>query len=222
MIRVLVVDDDFMVARVHRGMVERVPGFSVVGVAHTGTAALSMVDELKPDLVLLDVYMPDLSGIEVLRRLRGGDNPVDVLLITAARDAETIRTALRGGVAHYIIKPFEWSTLRERLLHYQQQHKDLQHIGTADQADIDRVFGAPSAPDAVPKGMSVQTAELVRDALRTADDGLSATDCAESTGLSRVSARRYLEYFAETGAAEVRLKYGTAGRPERRYHWISD
>ncbi|MBB3038214.1 response regulator of citrate/malate metabolism [Hoyosella altamirensis] len=128
MIRVLVVDDDFMVARVHRGMVERVPGFTVVGVAHTGTAALTMVDELAPDLVLLDVYMPDLSGIDVLRRLRSSDNPVDVLIITAARDAETIRTALRGGVAHYIIKPFEWSTLRERLLHYQQQRNELQHI----------------------------------------------------------------------------------------------
>ncbi|SNR37888.1 Response regulator of citrate/malate metabolism [Haloechinothrix alba] len=222
MISVLVVDDDFMVSRVHRGIVERIPGFTVVGEARTGHEALTAVRDRRPDLVLLDIYLPDMSGLDVLRRLRSGDVPdVDVLVITAARDAETVRTALRGGVVHYIIKPFDSATLQARLSSFAEQRKKLHEISDADQAAVDRVFGTSSATPRMPKGLTTQTAELVRDALLAAEDGLSATECAEATGVSRVSARRYLEFFAESRRAEVRLRYGTAGRPERRYHWIA-
>ena len=115
MIRVLVVDDDFMVAKVHCGFVERVPGFVVAGTAHTGEEALLAVERLRPDLVLLDIYLPDMTGLEVLQRLREGGAAVDVLVITAARDVASIRSALRGGVVHYLIKPFTVDVLRERL-----------------------------------------------------------------------------------------------------------
>jgi response regulator of citrate/malate metabolism len=239
MIGVLVVDDDFMVARVHRRLVERIPGFAVVGEARTGGEALQQVEELRPDLVLLDIYLPDMSGLEVVRRLRAGmgaprrpaaeegvgqavpptrSHEPDVLVITAARDAETVRSALRGGAVHYIIKPFDSAVLHDRLLHYAQKHQELQQIDAADQAKVDRIFGASSARQRMPKGLTAETAELVRDALRSSTDGLSASECAELTGVSRVSARRYLEFFVESRQAEVRLRYGTTGRPERRYH----
>jgi response regulator of citrate/malate metabolism len=216
------VDVDFMVAWVHKGLVERTPGFEVVGEARTGRDALSMIATTRPDLVLLDIYLPDMSGIEVLRRLRSGDSPdVDVLIITAARDAETVRTALRGGAVHYIIKPFDSATLRERLLGFAQVHRELKAIDEPDQSAVDRVFGTgTTTQDRMPKGLTPETAELVRDALHKADNGLSATECAELIGLARVSARRYLEHFVESKQAEVRLRYGTAGRPQRRYHWL--
>lgn len=236
-VRTLIVDDDFMVARVHRGLVERVQGFVVVGEARTGAEALSMVDDLTPDLVLLDIYLPDMSGLDVLRALRGpeigAEHPeVDVLVITAARDTETVRHTLRGGAFQYLIKPFESSELTDRLTAYRERLQELRGIGPADQEAIDRAFAAGSTGPTtqrttMPKGMSVQTADLVEGALREQAQGdpetvdLSATECAEATGVSRVSARRYLEYFAETGQAEVRLRYGTAGRPERRYRWIA-
>lgn len=222
MIRVLVVDDDFMVARVHTGLVARMPGFTVVGEARTGAEALDLVATLQPDLVLLDIYLPDMSGLEVLRRLRGGDAPdVGVLVVTAARDVETVRTALRGGAVHYIIKPFDSAVLHTKLIRYAEVHRDLQAIEAPDQADVDRVFGVAAGPVRMPKGLTPQTADLVRDAVRDAPEGLSASECAELVGVSRVSARRYLEHFADSGRAEVRLRYGTAGRPERRYHWVS-
>ncbi|GAA5126277.1 response regulator [Haloechinothrix salitolerans] len=221
MIRVLVVDDDFMVARVHRGLVERTPGFAVVAEAHTGADALTLVERLKPDLVLLDIYLPDMSGIEVLRQLRASEStPVDVLVITAARDADTVRDALRGGAVHYIVKPFDSAALSDRLSEYAEKHRELREITSPSQADIDRVFGGGRSRPSMPKGLSEQTADLVRDALRDAEEGLSASECAAHTGVSRVSARRYLEFFAESGLSEVRLRYGNAGRPERRYHWI--
>lgn len=219
--RVLVVDDDFMVARIHQGFVERVPGFTVVGTVHTGTDALSAIDRLKPDLVLLDIYLPDISGLEVLRRLREDDSAADVLAITAASDVDTIRTALRGGVVHYIIKPFTFETLRDRLERYSAALQRLSTAGVAAQSDVDRLFGTlRPAGAALPKGLSVATASLVVDVLRASDSDLSAGECAALAGLSRVSTRRYLEHLVQTGKAEVRLRYGGTGRPEHRYMWI--
>ncbi|HEY6016016.1 MAG TPA: response regulator, partial [Gaiellaceae bacterium] len=111
-IRALIVDDDPMTASIHRSYVERVPGFEVAGEAHSGRAALEAVRELRPDLVLLDIYLPDISGLEVLRRLREPDAPhVDVIAVTAAKDVGTLRTAIHGGVIHYLVKPFFFDTL---------------------------------------------------------------------------------------------------------------
>ncbi|HWO65931.1 MAG TPA: response regulator [Umezawaea sp.] len=222
MIRVLVVDDDFMVAKVHSGYVSRTPGFEVVGVAHTGADALRLVHTLRPDLVLLDVYLPDVDGLDVLRELRArGDEAVDVIVITAATDVDTVRGAMRGGVLHYLIKPFEFAALRDQLAHFAALHRKLDRLGAAGQADVDQVFGGrPSSAPVLPKGLTAQTANLVERALRSRLDGLSASECAELTALARVSARRYLEHFVVTGRAEVRLRYGGTGRPERQYVWL--
>ncbi|MFI6370692.1 response regulator [Streptomyces sp. NPDC050546] len=221
-IDVLVVDDDFMVARVHRTFVERVRPFRVVGVAHTGRQAIDAVDELRPDLVLLDLYLPDLFGLDVIPRLRTAGHDCDVMVISAAQEAGTVRGAVRRGVVDYLLKPFDFEDLRPRLERYAAQRGRLLTTVVRGQADVDRVLaGAIVAAPALtlPKGMSVETAELVERALRATDGTLSATECATLTGLSRVSARRYLEYFHSTGSAEVSLRYGAAGRPERGYSW---
>ncbi|MGW0841810.1 response regulator [Streptomyces sp. NPDC002787] len=222
-IDVLVVDDDFMVARVHRTFVERVEPFRVVGVASTGEQAVAAVDELRPDLVLLDLYLPDGFGLDVIPRLRTAGHDCDVMVISAAREADSVRGAVRHGVVDYLLKPFEFEELRSRLQRYAAQRGRLLTTVVRGQADVDRVLagaGAPaSAAGALPKGMSVETAELIEGTLRGTDGTLSATECATLTGISRVSARRYLEYFHSTGSADVSLRYGVAGRPERRYSW---
>ncbi|MDT0446503.1 MULTISPECIES: response regulator [unclassified Streptomyces] len=221
MISVLVVDDDFMVARLHRKIIERTPGFTVASEAHTGASALDAVARLRPDLVLLDLYLPDLGGLEVLRRLRagaGGGTEPDVLVVTAAREAETVRSALRGGAVHYVIKPFEAPVLQQRLRDYERRHRQLAAMRAPGQEDVDRIFGTPAA-SRMPKGLSRETAALVRRTLIEADGDLSAAECAAVSGLSRGSARRYLEYWAATGRAGVSLRYGATGRPERRFHW---
>jgi response regulator of citrate/malate metabolism len=225
MIRVLVVDDDFMVARVHSGFVERTPGFTVVGTAHSGVDAIKAVERLRPDLVLLDIYLPDMSGLDVLQQLRWGPRTdVDVIVVSAASDVDPVKQALRGGVVHYLIKPFRYQDLRERLDHYAERHQRLGAFAdTATeqgrQEEVDRIFAAPTTgKTAMPKGLTAETLTLVREALGTASrEGLSAAECAERTGLSRVSARRYLEHLVSVGAAEVRSRYGSAGRPERRF-----
>jgi len=192
-----------------------------VGVAHTGADALRLVGSLRPDLVLLDIYLPDVGGLEVLRTLRAqGDSAVDVIVITAATDVDTVRSAMRGGVLHYLIKPFEFTALRDQLAHFAALRVKLDRLASAGQADVDQVFGArPGSVPSLPKGLTAQTAALVERALRARLDGLSASECAEMTELARVSARRYLEYFVGVGKAEVRLRYGGTGRPERQYAW---
>ncbi|MEU8527200.1 MULTISPECIES: response regulator [Streptomyces] len=218
MTNVLVVDDDFMVAKLHARYVSAVEGFSVVGVAHNGTDALRAARALRPDLVLLDIFLPDMDGIDVLRELRAAGLGMDALFITAARDAGTVRSALRAGALHYLIKPFNQAALREQLLHVASLRARLDGLEEARQEDVDQIFGTrPPGSRELPKGLAAHTADLVEGILRAHPEGLSATECAEAGSLSRVSARRYLEYFAETGRAEVTLKYGGTGRPERRY-----
>jgi response regulator of citrate/malate metabolism len=219
---VLIVDDDFMVAKVHAGFVSALDGFEVVGTASTGEQALAEVTRLQPDLVLLDVYLPDMTGLEVLRRLRGSAVTTDVIVISAARDVESIRSALHGGVLHYLVKPFDRRTFEERLLDYAALRTDLGSIEEAGQGDVDRMFalsrGSAPRPATTPKGIAPETLALVREALAAAGpDGLSATEASERTGLARVSARRYLEQLVAQQEADVRQRYGTAGRPERRF-----
>jgi response regulator of citrate/malate metabolism len=144
------------------------------------------------------------------------------MVISAATEAETVRGAVRRGVVDYLLKPFDFEDLRLRLERYAAQRGRLLTTVVRGQADVDRVLAGvfgPASAHTLPKGMSVETAELVERALREADGTLSATECAAVTGVSRVSARRYLEYFHGTGSAEVSLRYGAAGRPERRYGW---
>lgn len=210
---VLVVDDDFMVAEIHRRFVERVDGFRPVGVARTGADALAAAAELRPDLILLDVYLPDMTGLEVLQRLRAEGNRVGVIMVTAARELDTVRGALDGGAADYLVKPFDFDQLQTKLAAFATRAEALAGAGGADQSTIDALFGGSAV--VLPKGLGAETGRLVMAAVRTAGE-VSAMECAQLVGISRVSARRYLEHYLSTGALELRLQYGT-GRPERRY-----
>lgn len=221
MISVLIVDDDFMVARVHRAFVERTEGFEVVGVAHSGADALAMAGDLTPDLLLLDLYLPDRFGLDIVAELRHAGSHSDVIVISAAKEVDAVKAAVRHGVADYLLKPFAFDDLRERLEGYAAQ-RSLHDASPEDQAGVDRLFArAPTtrvSPSVMPKGLSPETARLVEQTLRAAgSSGVSASETAEAIGVSRVSARRYLEYFTRKGEADVSLRYGNTGRPERRY-----
>ena len=237
LIRTVVIDDDREVAGIHTGFLLAHGGFEIVGVAYTGTDGLDLITRLKPDLVLLDIHLPGISGIDVLRAARNlpGD-PVDIIAITAARELDTVRAAMAGGVMHYLVKPFTSTVLLERLDQYVQHRQVLQeHAAVAasmlDQARIDRMLqpgtALPPAGAAGPvalslsKGLSEVTLDAVVTTLKRAAVGISASDVAGSLGLARVSARRYLEFLVTTERAGITQKYGRAGRPEKLYHWTA-
>ncbi|MEU0334619.1 response regulator [Streptomyces sp. NPDC006193] len=224
MIEVLVVDDDTRVARVNAAYVEKVPGFRVAGEAHNAAEALRQVETLpRLDLVLLDHYLPDDTGLAVVREMRRRGHTADVIMVTAARDVSTVQAAMRHGALQYLVKPFAFAGLRAKLQAYAELRRTLDGGGEAEQAEVDRIFGALSAAaePGLPKGHSATTTELVRRALRNAEVPLSAHEVAERTGVSRQTAQRYLKLLERTGQARLTLRYGEAGRPEHRYVWAT-
>lgn len=222
-VRTVIVDDDFLVARVHRAYTERVPGFEVVGVAHSGREALELIAKLQPELVVLDVYLPDMSGLEVLQELRHRGSAVDAIFVTAAKDVETLRAAMAGGAVRYIVKPFSFDRYREALEMYQKFAGRRSALEAVEQEDVDRLYAAMgTVPEqSLPKNLNPPTLDLVMRCLNDRPDGASASDIAEITGLSRGTARRYLEYLEYQGKAVMELRYGSAGRPEHRYRLLN-
>ncbi|MEU4040466.1 response regulator [Streptomyces antibioticus] len=224
MIQVLVVDDDTRVAQVNAAYVEKVPGFHVAAEAHDAAGALRQLELLpQVDLVLLDHYLPDETGLEVVQEMRRRGHQTDVIMVTAARDVATVQAAMRQGALQYLVKPFAFAGLRAKLEAYADLRRTLDGGGEAEQADVDRIFGALSASSepGLPKGHSPTTAELVRQSLMNAEGPLSAQEIAERTGVSRQTAQRYLKLLERTGRARLTLKYGEAGRPEHRYTWAT-
>lgn len=220
MIEVLVVEDDRLAAEAHRRYVERVPGFAVAGVVHSGGEALRALERGRVDLILLDFYLPDCHGIEVCRRLRAVGHPADVIAVTSARDLAMVRSAVSAGVVQYLLKPFTFATLRAKLERYARFHSTLGRSGeAADQDEVDRALATLRSPDRsrLPKGVSAPTLEAVKEVLLRTEDGVTAEAAARAAGVSRVTARRYLEYLVDRGYAERAPRYGQVGRPELRY-----
>lgn len=219
---VLVVDDDYRVAAVHVAFVERVGGFRVVGQAHTAAEALQLARSLSPDLVLMDVYLPDGDGIDVVQALVAEPSPPAIMVISAASDVATVRRSVQLGAVHYLVKPFSFAALAERLTAFRNAQKHItEWPDDATQEDVNKIFDllrlTPSAtvpPDLV---RLAPTLKLVYDALAASDAGLSASDIATAVGVSRGTAQRYLSRLEQTNAITLELRYGHAGRPEHRY-----
>lgn len=218
MIRVLVVDDDFRVARLHASYVDQIDGFETAGLAHTATDALRMAAELEPDLVLLDEYLPDSNGSSIIGQLGAA-----VIVISAAEGSEAVRTAIANGAVNYILKPFTPNVLADRLLAFARFSGLLANDVPLDQTSVDKALQALRAGDSPTavyrKGRSAVTAESIGEALRDANAALTAVEVAEATGVSRGTAQRYLADLARDGRVELTLRYGATGRPEHRYEW---
>jgi response regulator of citrate/malate metabolism len=221
-IRVLVVEDEPLLAEAHKAYTERVPGFVVVGVVHTAREAMAALRHragADVDLVLLDFRLPDLHGLDVCRALRAAGSSVDVLAVTSARDLAVVRTAVSLGVTHYLLKPFTFAAFRDKLERYADYRRQALAEGeVAAQHQVDRMFATlrGAAGHTLPKGLDVQTLNRVLAALTEAA-GLSATEVSRETGISRVTARRYLEYLVSIERVARTPRYGTPGRPEVEY-----
>jgi response regulator of citrate/malate metabolism len=221
-ITVLIVDDDFRVAAIHAAYVQRTAGFVVVGRAQTAREARDLTAQLTPDLVLMDIYLPDGSGLDVVRTLVELPRPPDVIVISAARELDAVRAAMQLGAIHYLVKPFGYHVLAERLQAYQRLRRHIGDIdGPPEQADVDELFEllrGPARATARPdKGHSAPTLELVRNAVQASTTDVSAAEVAERIGISRATAQRYLSYLERHQVVKLQLRYGTAGRPENRY-----
>lgn len=217
-LRVLIVEDDKAVAVVTRGFVERHGAFSVIGEAGTGRTALEAIEIMRPDLVLLDIHLPDASGVEVLRVARARGFAGEVIAVTAARDLETVRAARAFGVRHYLVKPFGLEAMRDRLEAIRSELAQAASLSTQplDQRAVDAMLQPTDRQKQSPAGSQL-TLDRVAVLLAGTEETVSAAQVGERLGMSRVSARRYLERLVVEGRAEVAPRYGRTGRPELRY-----
>lgn len=224
MICALIVEDEVLAAEALVEFVGRIPGFEVAGHARTGVDALHRLAVGSIDLVLLDIYLPDMSGLELLRRVRGAGNIVDIIAVTRARDIDVVQAAVSYGVTQYMVKPFTFNTVRQRLERYQAYRaRRADHSLLVAQQDIDHLLGElrdPGEDTALPKGISRESLRAVVVAVRShRGGGVSAAEVATMLGASRITARRYLEYLVEMGLVRRHARYHGAGRPEIEYAW---
>lgn len=228
MISVLIVEDDVLIAEAHRTYLARLEGFSPAAVVHTARdgmrAAATAAAAGEPiDLVLLDLGLPDASGISLASGLSGLAPAPDIIAITSERDLEMVRAAVSHGALAYLLKPFTFAAFRDRLERYRRYRSALP-AGTeaASQAEVDRAMaelriGADRA--VTPKGAAPQTTDEIARAVRDRPAGLTADEAAAQVGVSRVTAWRYLERLADEGTVTRNTDYGKAGRPKTRYQW---
>lgn len=218
MIRTLVVDDDFRVAHIHAERLARVPGFECVGEVHTAAQARQAITELDPDLLLLDVYLPDESGLSLLRSLHALDRAPDCIVITASRDLETVRSAMRGGAFYYLVKPFGFEQFAHELEAYRSWRAQSASGGVADQASVDELFGLQRAPrdDALRRRLP-PSMHKVLTVIRDSAEPIGAAAVADTLGMSRPTAQRYLTELERRGLVELHLEYGSTGRPTNAY-----
>jgi two-component system CitB family response regulator len=225
MIRVVIIEDDLRIAQINRRFVEKVEGFEVVGIATDAQLAHEHLDILAPDLVLLDLYFPDMNGLDLLHHIQKNNPLTDVIIITAAKEFDTVREAIRGGVYDFMIKPVVFERFQEKLKSYQKYHQQMTLPGGSnkqvDQEGIDQLlWGAGDRADKdnyLPKGIDKITSEKILPFIRGGPEVLTAEELGRLAGFSRTTARRYLEYFVGKGELVADISYGTVGRPERVY-----
>lgn len=217
MINVLVVEDNQVAAEAHRLYVQRLAGFQVAGVVHSGTDALRFCQREAVDIILLNFYLPDMHGLDVCLRLRAAGNTVYIIAVTAERGLAAVHAALSLGIQQYLLKPFKFASLRDKLEDFVKFQQRVPRSGEVlSQAELDDLLGNHLV---LPSGITLEMLREITKVLAGASHGLSAAAVAGLIGVSRVTAGRYLKYLADTGLAQRRPHYGQVGRPEVRFIW---
>ncbi|MDD9148454.1 response regulator [Sporolactobacillus sp. CQH2019] len=217
---VLVVDDDFMIAKLHGKFIDSQKGYKLAGTAHSFYEAIECIDRLQPDLILLDIYLPDRSGIELLQAIRTQNRRCDVIVITAAKELEIVENGFRFGIIDFLIKPFDLTQLQTPLNKYIQFKSRLSLSSRIDQEtvnDFKKLRLSESGSAASPKGIDTRTLEKIKNCMVDGKDSLSADRIAELAGVSLSTTRTYLSHLVKERVLIEEQKYGTVGRPLRLY-----
>lgn len=164
MIKVLIVEDDPMVSEFNKRYLEQVGGFELIAVSPSVADALHILDRQEIDLILLDIFMPGMNGFDLLAQIRKLGQGVDVIVVSAACDSQSIKKALRYGAVDYLIKPFEFERFKTALSAYREwvsMTKDQEKLSQAE-LDIRMLHPNPlTVPSELPKGLTRNTLKTV-------------------------------------------------------------
>ncbi|MBH5316981.1 response regulator [Paenibacillus sp. GSMTC-2017] len=228
-IKVMIVEDDNIAVKIYEQFTNKIDGFKIVASASDGNQALELLEVFTPDLLLLDVFLPDMRGIELLWKIRQSQLQIDVILITAANDSETVSEAIRGGAFSYMIKPIMIDKFTSTLERYKNIRTQLSDQQIVDQHVVDQLFrpvgpmtpiaNNPSKENYLPKGIDKLTLKLVREKIMSIQVAVGVEELSEIAGMSYSTVRRYLEYMVSIEEVIIDINYGVVGRPERKYRW---
>ncbi|MEE3953995.1 response regulator [Peribacillus frigoritolerans] len=224
-ITVVIVEDDENAVNIYKQFTNQLDQFTVIATASTGKQALNILHAAQPDLILLDIFLPDMNGIDLLREIRREYRGIDVILITAANDTETVSEAIRGGAFGYLIKPIIIDKLLATLNQYDMTRRQLHNSNLVNQDKVDTLFrtisNSNTANDvqvnSLPKGIDKHTLKMVRSKIQNVNGSFNADELGQLAGISYSTMRRYLEYLVSCDEMEVEVLYGSVGRPERKY-----
>ncbi|MDQ0158210.1 response regulator [Alkalibacillus salilacus] len=222
-LKIAITEDDYRVASIHEGFLEKVPDCEVVFKALTAEDTLTKLSHHDVDLILLDIYMPDRLGTDIITEIKAIHPHIGIIMISAGTDRDIVEQALQNGVFDYIIKPVTIERFVEAVESFKEFRASLDERDEVDQRFLDDYFGRQkggkneSLPEDTPKGIDPLTLKKVQDILQK-EVGITAEEMGEQMGASRTTARRYLEYLISENECQAELEYGIVGRPERRYY----
>ncbi|MDN4527408.1 response regulator [Fictibacillus fluitans] len=223
LIKAAIAEDDFRIAGIHEKFLQKFSEIRVVGKALTGENTLQLLQDTNPDLLLLDVYLPDMLGSELLPLIRERFPGISIIMITAATDKDILEKALAYGVNSYLIKPVTQERFEEVIQSFIKKHALLSVSGPVNQDLVDQIFEKSRQEQnkkgtAYPKGIDEITLKKVKAVLEPKPSGMSAEEVANAIGASRITARRYLEYMSSVNELRTEVVYGIVGRPEKKYY----
>ncbi|MDD2978523.1 MAG: response regulator [Hespellia sp.] len=223
MTKVIIIEDDPMVAAINKQYLEKSPGMNVVATFHNGKDAWDFLQQKKIDLILLDLFMPEMTGLEFLSLIRQHKRDIDVIMVTAANNMEAVKEAMLLGILDYLVKPFEYERFRLAIEKYQMKHKLLDSSVVFTQEDVDSLVSLSrakesSVPKEYQKGIQEATLRTLLECLQKAlPSSLTSEELARETNLSKVTVRRYMNYLIESNRALSEIDYKTGGRPRIHY-----
>jgi len=221
MFNVLIVEDEPNIAEFHTKFFHQAPRFNPIGIARNIKEAKSMVTIMKPDLVILDNYLPDGKGIDLMKELVAKDNPPNVIFVTAASDMATVSKAIRTGAFDYLLKPISYDRLNDSFSRFLQYMGTLESTDSVSQKYVDQMLNYQSKMEGMtqhlPKGIDPLTLDKIKDVFNDESLAHTADSLLEKTDISKTTARRYLEFCTLSGFLQTEIRHGKVGRPERHY-----
>ncbi|GAA0737174.1 response regulator [Clostridium oceanicum] len=221
MIKVLIIEDDPMVAEINKIYTEKNKNFEVYKICNNGADALTLLSKTKIDLIILDVFMPKMNGIEFLKKIREKGILLDVIIVTSSHDADKLDTVLKFGAIDYLIKPFKYERFNSALENFLNKHTLLNKNKEINQCDIDKLtkFKGKTLPVNLPKGFHKITLSRISTFMKNNNYYFTSEEVATKLNLSKVTTRKYLNYMEEINLISSNIKYGTIGRPTTEYLW---
>lgn len=222
MIKVLIVEDDPMVAKFHSHYLSQVDGFELIGIVKNGEECLNFLSKANVNLVLMDIFMPGIDGLQLLSQIRSLEYSVDVIVISAASDSARIKRALRNGAVDYLIKPFEFERFSTSLLNYKNRAMLMDEYENLNQEDLDKnvLYKEQAEGLVLPKGLDHNTLKMVWEKVVELNEPFTTEQMAAFIGISRVSIRKYLEFLTSLQILKLDLHRGAVGRPVYKYKCI--